>query len=230
MKREGGATPGERLRSRLHWLILKTLVLNVKLPLATAELFEAVRIGLAARSIGQFEAARRHPSALWCYLARLADKGLVKLEGLRRQKRALLTPAGRRALLALEALMRSRGDRAVLDAAADLTERLKGLRDGHRSRFCPADLMRRMQRQEKALRRQIPGRPRPLTFVSYDLPRPEANRRRLILAVLKGHGFSRLHQSMYTGPSDRLRPALEDLELSGVLPNLRWGTITVYEP
>jgi DNA-binding PadR family transcriptional regulator len=218
------------LRSRLNWLILKTLVLNVKLPLAAAELFETVRTVLSARSIGQYEAAQRHPSALWRYLVRLADKGFVKLEGLRRRKRALLTPAGRQALLALEARMRRRGHQAVLSVATDLAGRVKRLREGRLHRICPADLMRRMRRQEAALRRQIPGRPRATAFVSYDLPRPEANRRRLILAVLKGHGFARLHQSMYTGPSERLRPALEDLELSGVLPCLRWGTITVFSP
>jgi len=230
MGRNGGPAPGERLRSRLNWLILKTLVLDVKLPLATAELFEAVRIGLTARSIGQYEAAQRHPSALWSYLIRLADKGYVTLEGLRRRKRALLTPAGRKALLALEAWMRSRGDRAVLDTATDLAERVKRLRDERLRRLCPTDLMRRMRRQEVALRRQIPGRPRAQSFVSYDLPRPKANLRRLILAVLRGHGFARLHQSMYTGPSERLRSTLEDLELSGALPFLRWGTITIFSP
>jgi hypothetical protein len=108
--------------------------------------------------------------------------------------------------------------------------RVKRLRDERLHRLCPTDLMRRMQRQEIALHRQIPGRPRAMAFVSYDLPRPEANRRRLILAVLKGHGFARLHQSMYTGPAERLRPALEDLELAGVLPRLRWGTITLFRP
>ncbi len=228
MTRARTRAPGERLRSRLNWMILKTLAVDVQLPLMTADLFEALRILLVARSIGQYEAEMRHPSALWCYLRRLADKGYIKVDGLRRRKRAMLTPAGRRALRALEDLMRGRGDRRTLEAAGDLAAHVKRLRDARLRRLCPTDLMCRMQRQEAALRRRIPGRPRALAFVSYDLPRPEANRRRLILAVLKGHGFARMHQSMYTGPSERLRPALEDLELTGVLPLLRWGTITIF--
>jgi hypothetical protein len=87
-----------------------------------------------------------------------------------------------------------------------------------------------MERQRWSVLRRIPGPFRATVFVSYDLPRKESDRRRLVIAVLRGHGFRRVHQSMYVGPSEQLRAALEMLEPHGVLTACRWGTLTMFTP
>ncbi len=221
--------PGERLRSRLNWLILKTLAVDIGLPLAAAELYEVLRVA-SSRSMLQAWYRMERRSHLWVYLRRLADKGYVRLATLQERRRATLTPAGRRAVLALERLLRDRGERELLSAAAGLPERVRRLRQERLGRPSYRATLRRMASQRRALLRRIPGRPRALAFVSYDFPRPEHNRRRLVASVLQGYGFQRMHQSMYTGPSDRLRAVLEHLETAGVLQALRWGTITVFHP
>lgn len=221
--------PGEKLRGRLNWLILKTLAMDVGVPISLAEFVELMRF-LSSRTPAQALYRSRHPSYLTTYLYRLADRGYVKLEGLRRQRRATLTPTGRKALGALETLFREEGMRKLPATANDLARRLAEIRRCHSVLTGSAALLRRMDRQRRALLRAIPGRPRASGFVSYDLPQRESNRRRLILAILKGYGFTRLHQSMYVGHARHLRRALETLESVGVLPFLRWGTLTVFGP
>jgi hypothetical protein len=220
--------PGARLRSRLNWLILKTLAVDIAVPLHIAEVFEALRALLTSRSITQYEYNLKRPSLVAIYLHRLADRGYVNLQGLKRTRQAMLTPAGRKALRVLEDALRARGDRDVLNRAAGLSGLLHRLRRNGFRRLCPAVIRRRMDRRRQIALRRIRGSPRATAFVSYDLPSAESGHRRTIVAVLQGHGFTRLHQSMYTGPSDHLRAAVEMLEGRVPLDRLRWGTLTVY--
>jgi hypothetical protein len=222
-------TPGEKLRGRLNWLILKTLAVDIGAPIVLGDMVQFLYV-ISSRSLLQAYYRSQRRSLFTTYLYRLAERGYVKLEGLRRERRATLTPAGRRALQALETWMELSGQREALTSVPDLRERLEAIRRERQARIAPAAVLRRMERQRQALRQSIPGIPRATAFVSYDLPRGEDNRRRLLIGVLRGHGFKRLHQSMYVGPSERLRGALETLETAGVLSYLRWGTLTVYSP
>jgi hypothetical protein len=153
----------------------------------------------------------------------------VKLEGLRQQRQATLTPAGRRALIALESLYQKGESRAGCGASPSLYEQLARLRREGLRPVSQRELLRRMERRRQALQRRFPGPPRETVFVSYDLPRKESEKRRLVIAILKGHGFRRVHQSMYVGPSERLRAALETLEPFDVLARCRWGTLTLFK-
>jgi hypothetical protein len=229
VRRTEATPPGVRIRSRLNWLILKTLAVDVGVPLAVAELVELVR-ACTSRSFLQAEYRMQHPSYPATYLRRLAERGCVKLEGFKRQRRATLTSAGRRALNALETLYQD-GERGLARGEAPpLHDYLARLRGGRMRRLSRRELMRRMERQRRELLRQIPGPPRDTVFVSYDLPRGESGRRRLVIAVLRGHGFRRVHQSLYVGSSGRLRAALETLEPFDVLSQCCWGTLTVFKP
>lgn len=229
MVRAVSAAPGEKLRSRLNWLILKTLAVDVGVPVVVAELIELMR-ACTSRSILQAEYRMRHPSFVTTYLYRLAERGYVKLEGLKRQRQATLTPAGRRALRALEAFHRASEGMVGRGLDRSIPEQLARIRSERQRAMSRNELIRRMERQRRALLRQIPGPPRATVFVSYDLPRGEWARRRVLIAVLKGHGFRRVHQSMYVGPSEKLRAVLEMLEPHGVLSACRWGTLTMFTP
>jgi hypothetical protein len=229
MQRTPVSPPGARIRSRLNWLILKTLAVDVGVPLVAAELIELIR-ACTSRSYLQAEYRMRHPSYPATYLRRLAERGCVKLEGLKRHRQATLTPAGRRALEALEALYGNGGNGVERGEVSPLHEQLDRIRHERMRRLSRRELTRRMERQRREFLRRIPGPPRATVFVSYDLPRGESGRRRLVIAVLKGHGFRRVHQSLYVGPSERLRAALETLEPFDVLSRCCWGTLTVFKP
>ncbi len=229
IEKNGGAAPGTRLRGRLNWLILKTLALDVGTPIVLGELVQLLYV-TCSRSPMQALYRMRRPSFVTTYLYRLADRGYLRLEGLRRERQATLTPKGRRALLALERLVERQGEPRLRKAAESLAGRLAAFRARRLARLSPSALMRRMERERIALLRRLPGPPRATAFISYDLPRAEERRRRLVIAVLKGHGFKRLHDSLYTGASDRLRSALETLETAGVMRFLRWGTLSVFSP
>jgi len=222
-------TPGQKLRARLNWLILKTLAVDIGAPIILGEIIQLMYIA-STRSAWQMYYRSRRRSLVTNYLYRLAERGYVKLEGLRRERKATLTPAGRKALRALENWMGQTGQGAALTAVPDLRGRLEAIRRERLARLAPTALLRRMERRRQALRQSIPGIPRATAFVSYDLPRHAVSRRRLLIGILRGHGFERLHQSMYIGLSRNLRGALETLETAGVLSFLRWGTLTVYSP
>jgi DNA-binding transcriptional regulator PaaX len=221
--------PGARLRGKLNWLILKTLAVDIGVPLAVGELVQILYLW-SSQSLSQAFYRINHPCFIRTYFDRLVEKGCIRLEGVRRKRQATLTPAGRRALHALEQVIQAEGDRRWLEAGNHLA--VNAAHDhGRQGRRIPqAALLRRMDRRQVALLRRIPGKPRADAFVSYDLPRSEERGRRLVIAVLKGHGFKRLHQSMYVGPSERLRGILESLEPFGVVPFLRWGTLSVFHP
>ncbi len=230
MSRNGRRATGVRIRSRLNWMILRTRALDVKAPLAVAELIELMRI-VTSWSVWEMYRRMRNPSCITSNLYRLSDRGYVKLQGLKRQREATLTPAGRRALCALEALYRDHGDgMPAADRFASLPDRLARLRRERLRRLSPTAMIRRMEAQRWTCRRRLPGPPKATVFVSDDLPRREGSRRRLIVAVLKGHLFRRIHQSMYVGPSGALRAVLETLEPYDVLSRCRGGTLTVFHP
>jgi hypothetical protein len=72
--RADAVAPGVRIRSRLNWLILKTLAVDVGAPLAAAEFIELIRVCIS-RSLPQAEYRMRHPSYPATYLRRLAARG-----------------------------------------------------------------------------------------------------------------------------------------------------------
>jgi DNA-binding PadR family transcriptional regulator len=220
------SSPGQRLRSRLNWLILKTLALDIATPRTLAEISE---VADATLHIMLRDRRRRPMPRTTQYLLRLADQGFVKLEGIKRRRRATLTPRGRRALHALEASLAARQKAGWASAGDTLQDRLARLRKRFRS--APIDRsLRLLETRVAQYARLFPGRLRETAFVSYDLPARDPRRRLRVISILRSHGFQRLHQSMYTGSAQRLRAVLEDLEMEDVLPLLRWGTLTVFSP
>ncbi len=194
---------GARRRSRLNWLILKTLGLDAAVPMTGALLVQV--LGTRRSEVG-----RPVPSgSVRGSLHRLAERGLIRLDA-----RALtITPKGRGELEALEAYWKARG-------ATWSPSREAEAKPPRASRWA------RLKTSLAEADRRFRGRPRAQAFVSYDLPRRAGGRE--LRRVLREAGFERMQASFYAGPAGRLKAVVEALEDLGVARHLRWGTLTVF--
>lgn len=198
---------GARRRSRLNWLILKTVALDAAAPMTGALVVQVLgtRRSEMLRPIP--------PGSLRGSLHRLVERGLVRLQELRGRRTLTLTPKGRLELEALEGYWKARGVKWEPPRPGDL-------RPGRSARWA------RLRASVAEADRRFPGRPRARAFVSYDLPRGRSGRRE-ILRVFRESGYERLHDSFYVGPAGRLRAVVEALEGMGLAGHLRWGTLTL---
>lgn len=216
-----------QLRGHLNYEILKTLAGQVAGPILAAELYRYVKLG-QARTPAQFARLLSRREYFYAYLYRLARRGTIRIQGLRRQKRVVLTPAGKTSLTELErSLGRSKlggsrfpsGDSTIREATARLRRKLpsKNMRD----RFA---IMR------KALSRATAGKDGEAAFVSYDIPEFLRRDRYRVSRSLVGLGFIQLNGSFYVGPAGRLPMAIEWIEDLGLLPYCCWGAIRLLPP
>lgn len=209
------------LRGRLSLEILRVLAFDVAAPIAVAELFELLRISVhASISLSRFLRAINGPKTfLYVYLHRFAERGLVKVEGRRRQKKVLLTSKGRHLLMKLQKSEERVACEPPIVEEEELRKRIEPL---------PEEVTRQDALQEK--RKKWHKKSRSATgavFLSYDIPRKWNHRRKWLRETLKNLGFERFHHSFYVGTPEVLRRAIEEAETWGLVPYLCWGNLQV---
>jgi hypothetical protein len=222
-----------KTRSRIRWQILRTIGLHVGAPVVAAEVLRAI-VTLTPRGLYSEAAGKPCPSWSYNYLYRMAEEGLLKLERLRGKLRLYLTPAGRRQLSAYDAYWRSKklNECAAVSAptedAISPENRNRQAKGGQKTRRQLKEIIRQVIRgiAHSRRRRQLEGSHRTRAFVSYDIPQSQHKERIRILKVLSAAQFKRMHASMYVGPVAVLRPTVEAVESLGLLPFVKWGTIT----
>jgi len=238
---------GRSLRSRTQAHILALLALGCAGPISAAELWRFLYIAGQSRSLGRTLRAMEEPDFFYQYLARLADRAWLKAEKLQGRLQLLITPRGRRALEEYERHWAARGQSLEPDVQALLAEwkrrpaandekarlaasieqaaartgrRRKRGRPSWRERL--ADLLRKYPAPKR-----LPGQHRENAFVAYDVPIADRRKGFLFPRILRVWGFRRLQQSLWIGPTARLRGVAETLEQWGLVPYAKWGTITV---
>ncbi|MBI2889895.1 MAG: hypothetical protein HYY13_03820 [Nitrospirae bacterium] len=215
-------TPGERrrVRSRLNLAILRVLAQDVAAPILVNELVRV--LSLREQFVFVDQNPSRRSAHTYRYLYRLAAAGLVRMQGLRRQKRIALTPKGARSLPEWERASDSTGAGGQGVTGRRLAEVEKAARKMSRQdRFHG---LRRM------LARSVGLGKRRAAFISYDIPERLRKDRARARRCLLGFGFIQLNGSYYVGPPARLRPTLERMEDLGVMPYCCWGEMILLPP
>lgn len=197
-----------RLRSAIAARVLRTLLTEVAAPILIAELYEL------ARRKSLMDIFRNRKPALYIYLYRLAERGLVNLDGRRRYRTVVLTKEGERAL-------------EEFDEHYDTLE-LTGMQFPQFT----LGVHKRMPQLEHRVDRSVSRRKnvhkmsggRWLFYISYDVPRELEYERQILQLALAKFGFKMLHESMYVS-SGGVAKVIEVAESIGLLPFLAWGKI-----
>jgi len=201
-----------KVRSRYAFKILYTLATEVAGPILIAELYEISR----RKSLADAFLGRK--SSLYIYLYRLAGRGLVKLDGLRRQRSVVLTREGEREL---ERYMEHCDSNERIDL--DLP-RCEGL--GMHRQNVPLVLQRKMEAYvERRRQAHALSKKETLFYISYDLPKEFEYERGLLKSALGALGFKMMHESFYVG-AHGVEQIIEAAERIGLLPFIAWGKIT----
>lgn len=214
--------PGRRrIRSQLNRQILATLATRVAAPILAAELYRLLSIS-GIRTTGDVIRVLEGRQYFYVYLHRLAEKGLVRMEGIRRRKRLYLTPKGVRALRDLEkdsALAKRPEGREVEGKLRSLGRKA--------ARLTPGD---RFHEIRKTLARVLGPSGTDAVFISYDIPEACRSDRIRLGRRLRELDFLQVNGSFYVGPRRRLKSALSAMEDLELLPYGCWGTLRLLEP
>lgn len=209
------------LRSRLAREILRILCFEVVGPVIIAELFELLRVTVhASQSLSRFIHAISGPkNFLYVYLYRLSDRGLVKIEGPRGLKQALLTPKGRRFLRKLQDEEERARYRPPVLQEEQLRRQIEPLPDELIAQKALSDKRSKWHTES--------SKGDGAAFLSYDIPERWTCRRNWIRDRLRSLGFERFHHSFYLGTTKLLRRLVEEAETWGLVPYLCWGRLKV---
>lgn len=204
----GQAKARRGIRSATNVKLLRTLALEVAAPILIAELYEIAR----RKSLADVFLERK--SSLYIYLHRLAERGLIRMEGLRRRRTVVLTKEGEQALEELN----DRHDALEL-TGLQFPQYCLGV---HRKMPQLKHRVDRSVERRKSVHKLSGGRW--LFYISYDVPRELEYERQILQYALAKFGFKMLHESMYVSTGG-VAKIIEIAESVGLLPFLAWGKI-----
>jgi hypothetical protein len=199
-----------QVRSRISFEIMRTMVFETTGPILIAELFE---LFFARKSV--WSVLKGNKSSFYIYLHRLAERGCVKIEGLRRRLAVVLTREGERELDSYT----YRIDR-LQEVGVEIPPELPlGI---HREKLSPT-LCHKVDRCV-SVRKEVHAQSKKqrLFYISYDLPKELNYERQIIREALRQFEFTMMHESFYVGPRG-LQYIIEIAERIGILPFIAWG-------